>query len=399
MAFRHRFRREQKIAHYRSIYVRPRVARSPVPRKVCNSIKSGRRERLTSPAAAGSAADSPARRARMIVPVTAATSTARLDCCADGQLVSFPDGNRVRPGRRCAQRRGRARGSSPPRSGPPITRSSCIIADASVLARAGRARFRAGARALADAFWPGPLTLILPRAARRRQMPSPAARTSVGPACARPSRRAGAAGAVRRRSAARASPRPRPIASGGISATTAQHVADDFGEEIAFDTRRRPPPARHRIDDRCLHRRRSQTCCDPARCRSLELSRVLGRPPPPAAPAHRAHQARSRRITPHGRRRGSSLPGASPLGARSCCAHPGAHIVVLAHSVAQPPDFEGTWFDAPAHDTAVRAASSMRACARSTRLPRMKSGSRRRRTARSGTRCAMAAPGPPSSVR
>jgi len=26
--------------------------------------------------------------------------------------------------------------------------------------------------------------------------------------------------------------------------------------------------------------------------------------------------------------------------------------VVLAHSVAQPPDFEGTWFDAPTHDTA-----------------------------------------------
>ena len=26
---------------------------------------------------------------------------------------------------------------------------------------------------------------------------------------------------------------------------------------------------------------------------------------------------------------------------------PGAHIAVLAHSITQPPDFEGTWFDAP----------------------------------------------------
>ena len=32
--------------------------------------------------------------------------------------------------------------------------------------------------------------------------------------------------------------------------------------------------------------------------------------------------------------------------------HPGAHIAVLAHSVEQPPEFEGTWFDAPTHDTA-----------------------------------------------
>jgi len=26
---------------------------------------------------------------------------------------------------------------------------------------------------------------------------------------------------------------------------------------------------------------------------------------------------------------------------------PGGHIAVLAHSITQPPDFEGTWFDAP----------------------------------------------------
>jgi L-threonylcarbamoyladenylate synthase len=32
--------------------------------------------------------------------------------------------------------------------------------------------------------------------------------------------------------------------------------------------------------------------------------------------------------------------------------NPRGHIVVLAHSTAQPPSFEGVWFDAPAHDAA-----------------------------------------------
>jgi len=35
---------------------------------------------------------------------------------------------------------------------------------------------------------------------------------------------------------------------------------------------------------------------------------------------------------------------------------PGAHISVLAHSVAQPPEFEGAWFDAPG-ERALRAAT------------------------------------------
>jgi L-threonylcarbamoyladenylate synthase len=46
------------------------------------------------------------------------------------------------------------------------------------------------------------------------------------------------------------------------------------------------------------------------------------------------------------------MPSPALAAALAQLAHPGAHIVVLAHSVAQPPDFEGTWFDAPSHDTA-----------------------------------------------
>ena len=46
------------------------------------------------------------------------------------------------------------------------------------------------------------------------------------------------------------------------------------------------------------------------------------------------------------------MPSPDLAAALAQLAHPGAHIVVLAHSLAQPPDFEGTWFDAPSHDTA-----------------------------------------------
>src|SRR5262249_2971778 len=37
-------------------------------------------------------------------------------------------------------------------------------------------------------------------------------------------------------------------------------------------------------------------------------------------------------------------------------ARTGAHIAVLAHSTAQPPSFEGVWFDAPAHNAAYAQA-------------------------------------------
>jgi L-threonylcarbamoyladenylate synthase len=67
-----------------------------------------------------------------------------------------------------------------------------------------------GARRLADAFWPGPLTLILPRA-RGRRTPSPAARIASG--CAVPSHPVARALLAAFRAGGRASPRRRPIAS------------------------------------------------------------------------------------------------------------------------------------------------------------------------------------------
>src|SRR4029079_12835522 len=41
------------------------------------------------------------------------------------------------------------------------------------------------------------------------------------------------------------------------------------------------------------------------------------------------------------------LPRKELLAALADLGGPGAHISVLAHSVAQPPEFEGAWFDRP----------------------------------------------------
>jgi L-threonylcarbamoyladenylate synthase len=206
----------------------------------------------------------------------------------------------------------------------------------------------AGAMALAEAFWPGPLTLILPRAA---DVPDAVTggQDSVGlrvpghpVALALLARFADLGGeGVAAPSANR---------FGGVSATTAQHVADDFGDEVALILD--GGPCRHGIESTIV----GFTGAEPELLRpgalSLEqLARVLGRAPgvagsaAPRAPgtlaAHYAPRTPARLMPP-----GELLAALGRLGS------PAGHIAVLAHSVTQPPLFEGTWFDAPAHDAA-----------------------------------------------
>jgi L-threonylcarbamoyladenylate synthase len=59
----------------------------------------------------------------------------------------------------------------------------------------------------------------------------------------------------------------------------------------------------------------------------------------------RGHPAHWQRITPAD----IVTPAASGRlqDALAKVGRPGGHIAVLAHSITQPPDFEGTWFDAP----------------------------------------------------
>ena len=89
-------------------------------------------------------------------------------------------------------------------------------------------RFDARARALADAFWPGPLTLVVPRAA------DSAIAELTGAGLPTLALRVPGAEIARRLIAAAGRPVAAPSAnrSGSISPTTARHVADSLGDAV-----------------------------------------------------------------------------------------------------------------------------------------------------------------------
>ncbi|HVJ74501.1 MAG TPA: L-threonylcarbamoyladenylate synthase [Casimicrobiaceae bacterium] len=89
-----------------------------------------------------------------------------------------------------------------------------------------------GARALARAFWPGPLTLILPRAARVNDAVTGGQDTVGLRVPAHPVAQALLAAFARRGGHGVAAPSANRY--GHVSPTTAQHVADDLGERVAL---------------------------------------------------------------------------------------------------------------------------------------------------------------------
>ena len=98
--------------------------------------------------------------------------------------------------------------------------------------RPGRARCPRGARVLADAFWPGPLTLIVPRAphvsdAVTGGQDSVGLRVPSHPVAQALLRAFAAAGG-------RGIAAPSANRFGRISPTTAQHVRDDLGDDVAM---------------------------------------------------------------------------------------------------------------------------------------------------------------------
>lgn len=89
-------------------------------------------------------------------------------------------------------------------------------------------RFDARARALAEAFWPGPLTLVVPRA------PDSAIAELTGAGLPTLALRVPGGAVARRLIAAAGRPIAAPSAnrSGSISPTTARHVADSLGDAV-----------------------------------------------------------------------------------------------------------------------------------------------------------------------
>jgi L-threonylcarbamoyladenylate synthase len=282
----------------------------------------------------------------MIVAPTAENVDRAARLLRDGELVSFPtetvyglgaDARNVDAVRRIFAAKQR------PAERPVIVH----IADASALPRWARS-VPAGAHALAAAFWPGPLTLILPRAADVSDTVT-GGEDSVG---LRVPSHPVAQALLRRFVVLGGDGIAAPSANrfGRVSATTAQHVAEDFGEQIALILD--GGPCRHGIESTIV----AFTQGEPALLRLgaipiAKIAAVLGSAPRLAsADAPRAPGTLASHYAPHTPARlvapGELVAALGRLGG------PGAHIAVLAHSVAQPPAFEGTWFDAPAHDAA-----------------------------------------------
>ena len=282
----------------------------------------------------------------MIVPATAETIARAARLLRDGQLVSFPTETVYGLGAD-ARNAAAVQRIFAAKKRPADHAVIVHIADASFLPRWARS-IPPDARALADAFWPGPLTLILPRAPDVGDVVT-GGQDSVG---LRVPGHPVAQDLLAKFASIGGEGIAAPSANrfGRISATTAQHVADDFAEEIALILD--GGPCQHGIESTIVAFTDGEaTLLRPGALSVEDLARVLGHPLRPAASgAPRAPGTLATHYAP--RTPARLMPSPELAAALAQLAHPGAHIVVLAHSVAQPPDFEGTWFDAPSHDTA-----------------------------------------------
>ena len=207
--------------------------------------------------------------------------------------------------------------------------------------RTGRAPCRRRAKKLAAAFWPGPLTLILPRASHVADIVT-GGQDSVG-------LRVPSHPVARELLAAFGGGIAAPSANrfGRISPTTAQHVADDLGDSVA-------------------------TILDGGACAIGIESTIVAfagdRPGAAAARRHRRARAVARARAAAAPTRMRAAPRASGTLASHYAPRTPANLVaadmlraeilqlderdeivaVLARTVARPADFAGVWLQAPA---------------------------------------------------
>ena len=277
----------------------------------------------------------------MISTASSASIGVAAQALRDGALVAFPtetvyglgaDARNPAALRRLYATKGR------PEQHPVIVH----LAAANALPRWAR-EVPAFARALADAFWPGPLTLVLPRANGVSDLLT-GGQDSIGVRVpAHPIAQALLARFAELGGDGIAAPSANRF--GRISATTAAHVAEEFGSEVAMILD--GGPCHHGIESTIVDcTRGGPAVLRPGAVSVEQLTRVLGRTPCELdADAPRA----SGTLAVHYAPRTSSrlLHRDLLLDALAHLGRPGSHIAVLAHSITQPPDFEGTWFDAP----------------------------------------------------
>lgn len=217
------------------------------------------------------------------------------------------------------------------------------IGSAAVLPRWART-IPIGAKLLGAAFWPGPLTLILPRDPGVSDLLT-GGQDNVGLRVpGHPVAQALLTRVAERGCDGIAAPSANRF--GRISATTAKHVADEFGDAVALIID--GGPCRHGIESTVIDLSFGEpTLLRPGAISVQDLTRVLGMTPrAPNAASPRASGMLRSHYAPDTRAR--LFQRNELLAALARIGGPGSHIAVLAHSVTQPPAFEGTWFDAPA---------------------------------------------------
>jgi L-threonylcarbamoyladenylate synthase len=276
-----------------------------------------------------------------IVPATPAAIEAAASCLRGGELVAFPtetvyglgaDARNPEAVRRIFAAKGR------PAAHPVIVH----LADAGQLASWART-VPEGAARLAAAFWPGPLTLILPRAAHVADVVT-GGQDSVGLRVpAHPVARALLAAFARDGGGIAA---PSANRFGRISPTTAAHVAEDLGESVAMilDGGACAVGIESTIvaftgDEPVLLR--------PGGIGVDALSRVLGRPP--RAPDDSAPRASGTLAAHYAPRTPALLVPRHALQSEIAqLAARDERVAVLARAAARPDDLADVWIAAPA---------------------------------------------------
>jgi len=254
----------------------------------------------------------------------------------EGELVAFPTETVYGLGADAGNARGvRAIFAA---KGRPADHPVIVHAADTAHARAWAQAFPPQAEALAAAFWPGPLTLVVPRSARATddltggqdtvglRVPS----HPVAQALLQAFHAAGGHGVAA----------PSANRFGRISPTTAQHVRDDLGDAVSLVLD--GGPCAVGIESTIVAvGDGGAVLLRPGGIPAAELARVLGRAL--RDPAHDAPRASGTLASHYAPRTPARLATASSL------AHAApADAAVLARTVARPAAFTGRWIAAPA---------------------------------------------------
>ncbi len=201
-----------------------------------------------------------------------------------------------------------------------------------------------GALRLAIAFWPGPLTLILPRASQVADAVT-GGQDSVGLRVpSHPVARALLAEFARQGGRGIAAPSANRF--GHVSPTTARHVMDDLGADVdmILDGGACPVGIESTI---VSFDGPTPTLLRPGGISPDAIARVLGEVPRAAdAAAPRASGTLASHYAP--RTQAFLVPGRALQAQIDQLAERDEGVAVLAHTVAKPANFDGTWLAAPA---------------------------------------------------